>query len=120
MTSLIEPVPDAVVQAAPALAAQVHVWLAMPAAIGSSTGVPSAGTTPVFDTTTVYVIVPPGVTVVVFAVLLTPICGTGGRLAVAEHGAGVLAGEHAPFCGVAVAVLLMFAGGVRLTVAVTV
>jgi hypothetical protein len=64
--------------------------------------------------------VPPGVTVVVSADLLTPICGTGGRLALAEHGAGVIAGAHAPFGGVAVDVLLMFVGGEPLTVAVIV
>ena len=118
--SLIAPTPEPVVHDAPPLGTQVHAWLAMPAGIGSSTGVPLASTTPVFDTTMVYVIVPPGVTVVVSAVLLIPICGTGGRLADAEHGAGVLAGAHAPFGGVAVAVLLMFVGGVSLTVAVIV
>ena len=117
---MIAPVPFGVVQVAPPLAAQVHVWLATPAGIGSATGVPFAATTPVFDTTIVYVIVPPGVTVVVSAVLLRPTCGTGGKLAVAEHGGGVLVGEQAPFGGVAVAVLLMFGGGVVLTVAVTV
>jgi hypothetical protein len=120
IASLIAPAPDAVVQVAPPLGVHVQLWLATPAGIGSSTGVPSAATTPVFDTTIVYAIVPPGVTVVVSAVLLTPICGTGGRLAVAEHGAGVLVGEHAPFGGVAVAVLLMFVGGVVLTVALIV
>jgi hypothetical protein len=51
-----------------------------------------------------------------------PTCGTGGRLAVALHGAGVLAGPHTPalFGGVAVAVFVTLAGGTAATVAVTV
>jgi hypothetical protein len=63
------------------------------------------------------VIVPFGVAVVVSAVLLMPTCGTGGTLAVALHGGGVLVGVQTPSSGVAVAVLLRFAGGVPLTVA---
>jgi hypothetical protein len=51
-----------------------------------------------------------------------PTCGTGGRLAVALHGAGVLACAHTPalFGGVAAAVLDTLFGGVLLIVAVTV
>jgi hypothetical protein len=51
-----------------------------------------------------------------------PTCGTGGRLAVALHGAGVLAVAQTPalFGGVAVAVLDTLVGGVLLIVAVTV
>ena len=53
MTSLIAPVPDALVHVAPPLALQVQAWLAMPAGNGSSTVVPSAATTPVLLTTIV-------------------------------------------------------------------
>lgn len=64
----------------------------------------------------------PAVTVVTSAVLLIPTCGTGGMLAEALHGAGVLAGAQtlALFGVVAVAVLITLVGGVLLIVAVTV
>ena len=47
--------------------------------------------------------------------------GTGGTVTVLVHGGAVLFGVHTPpFGGVAVAVLLTVAGGLALTVAVTV
>ena len=49
IVSLSAPLPLAA-QVAPPLGAQVHVWLAMPAGIGSLTGVSSADTDPVFVT----------------------------------------------------------------------
>jgi hypothetical protein len=52
--------------------------------------------------------------------LVTPICGAGGTLAVALHGGSVLPGVHTPPGGFAVAVLLTEAGGLAVTVAVTV
>ncbi len=117
--SAIAPVPAAV-HVAPAFAVQVHDWLAMPLAIASFTLVPSAATDPLLLTTTVYVIVPFGVTVEVSAVFVILICGTGGTDAVAVHGAGVFVGVHTPAGGVALAVLARFAGGLALTAAVIV
>lgn len=52
IVSLTAPLPLAV-HVAPPLAAQVHVWLAIPVGIGSLTAVPSADTVPVLLTTTV-------------------------------------------------------------------
>jgi hypothetical protein len=65
--------------------------------------------------------VPPGVSVVVFAVFAILICGTGGTTTVLLHGGGVLPGVHTlPMGGVTVAVFFTCAGGFALTVAVTV
>jgi len=92
----------------------------MPLGTASLTLVPSAATDPLLLTTTVYVTVPFGVTVAVSAVLVMPICGTGGTDAVAVHGACVFVGVHRPSGGVALAVLERFGGGLALTVAVIV
>lgn len=51
--SLTPPLPLQVAAAAPPAAAQVQVWLAIPAGTGSLTLVPFAGTLPVLVTTTV-------------------------------------------------------------------
>ena len=65
--------------------------------------------------------VPPGVTTIVFAVLLMLTCGTGGRITVVVHGGSVSPGSHPlPVGGTSVAVFVTCAGGVGLTVAVTV
>ena len=56
----------------------------------------------------------------VSAVLAMPTCGTGGRLAVAVHGDAVLAGAQTAFGRAALAVLVMFVGGLPLIVALTV
>ncbi|MNT23719.1 hypothetical protein D3C71_2080270 [compost metagenome] len=59
--------------------------------------------------------------VLVPAVLVICTCGSGVLLAVAVHGGAVLPGAQVPPPeGVALAVLAMVAGGVLLTVAVTV
>ena len=117
---MIAPEPLAA-QLAPPEVVQDQLWLAMPVATGSVTGVPSAATGPVLLTTTVYVIVPPGVSVVTLAVFVTLICGTEATLTVLVHGAGVLPGvQMPPGGGVAVAVLSTDAGALFATVAVTV
>jgi hypothetical protein len=94
----------------------------MPAGIGSSTVVPSAAEAPVFVTVTVYVTVPPGVSVDVSAVFVMLICGFDVTLAVAVHGPGVFAGVQTVVgsTGETVTVLLTIAGGFGSTIAVTV
>ena len=68
-----------------------------------------------------YVIVPPGVSVVTSAVLVIVSCGTEATLAVAVHGAGVLPGvQMPPGGGSAVAVLSIEPGALAATIAVTV
>jgi hypothetical protein len=110
------------VQTAPAFAAHVQLWLAMPAGIGSSTVVPSAAEAPVFVIVTVYVTVPPGVSVDVSAVFVMLICGFDVTFAVAVHGPGVFAGVQTVLgsTGATVTVLLTIAGGFGSTIAVTV
>jgi hypothetical protein len=115
------PVPLGFGQAAPPLATQVQVWLAMPVGIGSDTTVPAASTVPVLLATIVYTIVPLGVSVVVVVLFCTLTCGTGGTVTVLLHGGGALLGVHTPPAGgVALAVLVTCAGGEPFTVAVTV
>ena len=82
---------------------------------------PAALTLPVLLATTVYTTVPLAVSVVVFAVFVTLTCGTGGTVTVLVHGGVVFPGVHTPpVGGVTDAVLTTLAGGVALTVAVTV
>jgi hypothetical protein len=115
------PVPLAFGQAAPPLAVQLQPWLAIPLGIGSATTVLAAFTVPVLLTTTVYTTVPPGVAVVVFALFAIFTCGTGGTVTMLLHGGGVFPGVHRlPVGGVPVAVFVTCAGGVALTIAVTV
>src|SRR5579883_1793960 len=115
------PEPEAFGQAAPPVAAQVQVWLAMPVGIGSATTVPAALTLPALVATIVYVTVPPGVSVVVGELFWMLTCGTGVNVTVLLHGGAELPGVHTPPAGgVAVAVLVTVAGGLALTVAVTV
>ena len=64
--------------------------------------------------------VPPGLAVVLFAVFVIPTCGIGGTVALLVHGGAVLPGRQRPPGGSAEAVFVTCAGGVALTVAVTV
>jgi hypothetical protein len=66
-------------------------------------------------------IVPLGVSVVVGVLFWIFTCGTGGTVTVLSHGGWVLPGVHTPpFGGVTAAVFVTCAGGLALTVAVTV
>jgi hypothetical protein len=66
-------------------------------------------------------IVPLGVNMVVFAVFAMLTCGTGGTVTVLLHGGVMVDGVHElPGGGAAVAVFVTCAGGLALTVAVTV
>ena len=105
--SLKLPLPDAFGHAAPPLAAQVQLWLAMPVGTGSDTTVPAALTLPVLLATIVYTIVPFGVSVVAVVLFCTLTCGTGGTVTMLSHGGVVFPGVHTPpGGGVAVAVFV--------------